>query len=304
MEPSDADFIRQLIAETEALPRAEMPGRLSLMVNHPGILSYETKTPDQYDADLRRRHFLEKASERYPNASYLPPEIAGPVIDYRQGRLGDLGSAYQHNGVFSGRSPVAKGMNVLGAIPAIPINASRMLAHNIDPVQDRFPDAGRNLAVAANTLSMYGLEDAGVVPQGTGTIEEEYDAEAEARGQVPWQVLDRRNPDAGIREATDARLARTIPTSSEHLMEAGVPWYAALPLGGGMDMMMDPYPGLFSAARASRAGRPYAGMLAREVGVGMGPNAAIPAVYGAREGYNALRDLINPEFGDARQASR
>jgi hypothetical protein len=304
MEPSDADFIRQLIAETEALPRAKMPGGMSLLANHPGVLSYETKTPEQYDADVRRKHFLEKVSEKYPNASYLPSDIGGPLTDYRQGNLGDLGSPYQYNGMFSGRSPIGKGMAALGSVAAIPINASRMLAHNIDPAQNRFPDASKNLAVAANTLSMYGLEDAGVVPKGTGTIENEYDAEAEARAKVPWAVLDRRKPDAALREVAEGNIARTLPTPSEHLMEAGVPWWAALPWGGSMDMIMDPYPGFIGAARAARAGLPAGAMLAKEAAIGMGPGTAIPTAYGAVEGYNALRDLINPEFGDGRQANR
>lgn len=304
MEPSDADFIRKLIEETESLPKARMPGRLSLIVSHPGILSYETKTPEQYDSDLRRKHFLDKISSEYKNAAYLPPEIAGPLTEYRHGNLGDLGSPYQHNGATSGRSPIGKGMSAMQSFAAIPINAARMLAHNIDPVQDRFPDAGRNLAVAANTLSMYGLEDAGVVPKGTGTIEDTYDQESDARSRVPWSVLDRRNPDSAIREVTEDRIARTLPTSSEHLMEAGVPWWAAMPWGGAMDMVLDPYPGFLGAAKAARAGRPAGAILAKEAAIGIGPGAAVPAAYGAVHGFNALRDLINPEFGDGRQASR
>lgn len=302
MTPEEAAFIRRLIEETNALPQAKMPNRLALMANPALLATSEIKSPQQYDQDMRRKHFLDKLSEEFQNPNYLPPQISGPLIDYKHGRMSDLDSAYQYNGVFQGRAPLAKAFQWWASMPAIALNTSRAAAHAIDPAQNRYPDAGKNLAKAVNTLTVYGAEDYGLVPKGTGTVADDFANESYARGQVPWQALDRSTPFGEIRESTQAAMDRAIPSSYQYLEEAGVPESVAMPWGAMMDMMLDPYPGFVGAAVKARRGLPYGRELASEIGIGLGPASAVPAVGAAGRSYGALRDLLSEEVfaGDGR----
>lgn len=302
MTPEEAAIIRKLIEETNALPRAEMPNRLSLMANPALLATSEIKSPQQYDQDMRRKHFLDKLSKEFPNPNYLPHQLAGPLSKYNHGRMSDLDSPYQYNGVFQGRAPLAKAFQWWASMPAMALNTSRLAANAIDPAQKRYPDAGKNLAKAVNTLTVYGAEDYGLVPKGTGTVADDFANESYARGQVPWMALDRSEPFGEIRESTQANIDRAIPSSYQHLAEAGIPENVAMPWGAMMDMMMDPHPGFVGAASRARRGLPYGRELAREVGLGMGPSSAPPAVDAARRGYGALRDLLSEEAfaGDGR----
>lgn len=302
MTPEERAFILKLIEETNALPKAQMPNRLALLANPALLATSEIKSPQQYDQDMRRKHFLDKLSDEFRNPNYLPPDLSGPLIEYKHGRMDDLGSPYQYNGFFQGRAPLAKGFQWWASMPAAALNASRLAADAIDPAQKRFPDAGKNLAKAVNTLTAYGAEDYGMVPKGTGTVADDYAAEHYARGQVPWQALDRSKPFGEIREITQANIDRAIPSSHQHLMESGVPEGAALPWGAMMDMMLDPYPGFVGAAAKARRGLPFARELLGEAGLGMGPSMLPPTIDAARGGYGALRNLLSEEVfaGDGR----
>ena len=294
-DAQDIAFLRKLIDETNAQPKAQMPGRMSLLFNHPGILTSEIKSEQQYDQDMRRKYFLDRVAQEYENEAVLPENVRSPLLAYKRGEMDDLGSPYQNNGLLQGRSPTFKGFQWWASLPAAAMNAARMGANAIDPAQKRYPDAAQNLAKNINTLTFYGAEDAGLVPKGTGTVADDYAAEKEARGSIPWTRLDKSQDIANLREMSQAMIDRSIPSGGQYLMEAGVPENAALAWGGVMDMMLDPNPAFIGAMKAARAGRPVMGALMKEGGIGLAPAMVPVGVDASRAGYGALQDLLSEE---------
>lgn len=291
-DASDIEFLRRLIDETNAQPKAKMPGTLSLMLNHPGILTSETKTPQQYDQDMRRKHFLDKAGEYFENPMSAPPEMRSALLNYQRGEMDDLGTPYQYQGVFQGRLPTAKGFQWWASLPATAYNAAKLAGDAIAP--GMYPEAGKNMAKAANTLGLGFPEDVGLVPRGTGTIVQDYDREREARGRIPWYQLDTDQEFGRLADVRQASIDKAIPSGSQYLESVGadVPGYRIW--GGVMDGMLDPFAATGATLRAARAGSPQAmRMFLGDQGIGVG----IPLIGEAPNVYEQVDSLIDRLHG-------
>lgn len=278
-DASDIEFLRRLIEETSSQPKAQLPGALSLIVNHPGILTSEIKSQQQYDQDMRRKYFLEKASEYYPNASAAPPEISQQILKYRRGDMDDLGTPYEYQGVFQGRMPTAKGFQWWASLPATAYHAAKLSANFITP--DMYPDAGKDMVKSANTFGLGALEDVGVVPRGTGTIADDYADEKDARGRIPWQQLDTDNDFYNLANIRQSEVDKSIPSGGQYLRSVGADIPGVDVLGGVMDSMLDPFGGTLATLKAARTGGPAMRMFLSDnlIGAGMPAMAEGPRIY-------------------------
>lgn len=277
MDPVDEAFLRKLIDETKALPLAEMPSDLELAVGHPGILMNEIKSPQQYDQDMRRKYFLDKASGYYENAAAAPAEIIQQIQKYRRGEMEDLGTPYENQGFWQGRMPTSKGFQWWASLPAVAYNAAKLSANAITP--NMYPEAGKDLAKAANTFAFGFPEDLGALPRGTGTIMDDFNREKDERGLVPWVALD---TDEAFQDLADRRqdaIDQAIPSGSQYLESVGVDGPVKYVWGGLMDSFLDPFTNTAGTLKAARAGKPALGMLLGDYAVGVGVPAAA-TVYG------------------------
>jgi hypothetical protein len=254
--PEDMEFLRQLVRETNALPQHAMPGFFSRIVNHPGAMAYQTKSEDQYDQDMRRAHFLEKINERFPHgaAGHLPYEVVGPAIDYKYGKMPDLKSPYQR-GLLTPGSHLSNVMNGMAALPSAAYSLSGVLANSVDPEAPWDPQAEKRLARAVNTLTMYGAEDFGLVPKGTGTFADELPEQRRQKEQVSWQTLDPSSDYAAIDEATHKKQWEGTRTGFDHYTDLGASPGLATALGFFSDAALDPVNNLTHAAILARAGK-------------------------------------------------
>ncbi len=296
MDQEDEDFLRKLIAETEAMQPSvqEAPGIGQALAP---LVGYEAKSRGHMEQDLRRKHFLDRLNERYGrNPTYLTPELSGPLIDYRQGKLGDLGSQYRNEGMFTGRHPLAKGFQWFASPGAVALNASQWVGDQIAP--GMYPDAGKNLAKNINTATVYGAEDYGLVPEGTGTVYDDYAKERQERGEVPWTSLDAGDVYDVLGNIRQSRIDQSTPASRQHLEKMGVNPTAAALWGGVMDTMLDPFNRTVAVTRMARAGIPGAGKeLAKDYMIGVGVPAGAETVNAAPAIYNNIDKLLNRLHG-------
>lgn len=288
-----SDELRRLIAETNALPKAQLPGWGSLTWNHPGVLAYGVKDPQQYDQDMRRAHFLDAAKVMED----LPPQLALEAHRYKTGQMGDLRSPYHRRGYLAPGAPLHNAMGWMQSLPSMGYHASAMLANAVDPVAPYDPDAKRKFDSALNTFTMYGAEDRGLVPKGTPTIMEPVSAGKEAMGSVPWHRLSPDNVYGVIDAVTSAAQSGMLMDGRTHLTRAGVPSAAAGVLGAVMDGTMDPFVGLPTTWALSRAGKTGA------AAVNMAQDYALPlgieGIINAPKGYSVLQNLVNGLDPDA-----
>lgn len=287
------DFIRQLVADTEALPKAKPPTGLSAWMNHPGIISYEAKSPEQYDQDQRRKYFLDKLSDyagEYPAGRVRDLPLQQALMSYRSGEYPDLGSAYEDR-FWDGRNPLIKGMQWFASMPATAYNAALSLGNMVDPEARPYPDAEKNLARSINTLTMGGAEDAGHVPKGTGYIADDYVRENERRGQVPWDMLDPRMAYDVIGTKRQQDIDKSIPAGRQYLEGLGVDPKVALVGGGVMDAMLDPFTATGATLKAARAGGPAMKMLMQDHALGFLP-VALETAPAAAQRTNELIDRL------------
>jgi len=296
MDQEDEDFLRKLIAETEAMQPSvqEAPGIGQALAP---LVGYEAKSGGHLAQDMRRKYFLDQLNKRYgANPSYLPAELSGPLVDYRQGKLGDLGSQYRNEGMFTGRNPLAKGFQWFASPGAVALNASQWVGDKIAP--GMYPEAGKNLAKSLNTATVYGAEDFGLVPKGTGTVYDDYAEEREQRGEVPWTALDAGDVYDVLGHMRQSRIDRSTPASRQHLEKMGVNPTVASLWGGVMDTMLDPFNRTGTVLRAARAGVPGAAKeLAKDYMVGVGVPAGTEAVGAAPAVYDNIDKLLNRLHG-------
>ena len=296
MDQEDEDFLRKLIAETEAMrPRGQEASGIGQAFAP--LVGYEAKSRGHIEQDMRRKYFLEQLNEKYGhNPTYLPPELSGPLVDYRQGKLGELGSSYRNEGMFTGRHPLAKGFQWFASPGAVALNASQYVGDQIAP--GMYPDAGKNLAKSLNTATIYGAEDYGLVPKGTGTVYDEYALEREQRGEVPWTTLDAGDVYDVLGHIRQNRIDSSTPASRQHLEKIGVNPTAAAVWGGVMDTMLDPFNRTVSVMRMARAGIPGAAKeLAKDYMIGVGVPVGAEAVGAVPTIYNNIDRLLNRLHG-------
>lgn len=271
-----SDAIRKLIAETEALPRQELPGFWSWAANHPSVMNYRTKSEDRYNDDLRRAHFLEEIKKRDPEYYRSSPGLLGASDPEN---LKSLKSAYQPYGA---DHPAWNAVNWMQSLPSAIYATGQMVANEVDPVAKPYPKAYENYSKSLNTLT--GMELAGKNESRWRDMEDmRY-----AQDRLPWQVLDPRYPDQAINAEYDQK-SRPME-GDRYLMEAGVPEYIARPIGTGMDMTLDPWFGGIKAFNLARQGLSKAAMkeLIPEIGFGtMG--YTVPPAMRALEGLTEDR---------------
>jgi len=299
MRPEDQDFLRQLIAETNALPKHAMPGRLAMIVNHPGVLAYEAKTPEQYDEDMRRAHFLDRINKQYDRpVAFMPASLARVATDRKHGKLDKLSSPYDRRGYMAPGAPLHNAMAWWSSLPAVAYAASAKLANAVDPEAPWDDKADDKFNSSLNTLTVYGAEDAGLVPKNTPTVMDVAASGRDARGAVRWdEQLDPRMVNDAISQDTAAKQLAITPDGYSHLKRLGASNRAAMWGGLAMDSIVDPYSNLLPAARLARAGRQRAAAkeLMKDFGLGFGVGAAVeaPAVYD--QAGQAIRRLVGTD---------
>lgn len=270
-EPVDeAEAIRRLIAEVDALPKRELPGFASWAYNHPGILTSRTKDPRQYDQDARRAYFLERVRRDHRDfahdqglyhlgsasnleslrSPYQPYSSAGPLL-----------------AATTNDSPLANAGRLFQALPGAVYASGQMLANEMDPKVRPYPDAYDDYARNINNLAVF-AEPLGVNKNHMRDM-------ADMRGReaaMSWRQI---VPQEQLEEVRQAYGQLASPKDgSQFLAEAGVRGAAGRVLGALMDATIDPF---YSPARTLKG-----------VAVDFGPGLA-PTLLS--EGWNAVQSL-------------
>lgn len=300
--PEDREALEKAYAAAESMQTLPLPGLASQAVGHPGLLSYAVDSPAEYANDQRRAELLRRLSEYSKDINPLSafgPDLGGDIQAYRRGKIDN--TPYHHRGFFTPGAPLHTGMQWWASVPALFYNTGKVLGNQITP--GMYPEAERNLAKAANTLTMYAAEDYGLAPKGTGTIAEDADEANYARGRVgfsqPASVLEAYG--ALQQEKAQDKIDQAIPSGWQHYESLGLPPEAAVPLGVMSDIVLDPYSSAGSAMRLARAGK--AGAAAGEVLKDSAMGAGIPAatsvpyyldklinrLHGVKDGHTAFR---------------
>ena len=296
MTPEDIAAIKDAYAAAEAMKTKPLPGTLSMWAGHPGFYAYENDTPKEYENDQRRAELLRRLA-KYADDNKLNPQgafpahIAADVNAYKRGEIDE--TPYHYRGYVAPGSPIHNAFQVLGGTGGAAINAGKMLANAIDPVQKRYPNAKRDFDRSLNTATMYAAEGYGWVPKGTGTTAEISEDYRRRRGQAPWGAWAQETQ--RYYDILQAQSAKEIddsnPSPVQHLIDHGVPVPAAVLGGGVMGMILDPNPAFVGAVMKARSGMPAIRELLSEGAWGLGPNTvgAVPEVWD--ESMNYLHGL-------------
>lgn len=234
----EAVALRNLIAETNALPpqRPEDNEEYDSLYNP---LWYRTKTQQQYDQDMRKVHFLERAKEmglhRSGNSS-----ISLPVLRHSEDDIRKLRSPRE---VYGEDWPIYNAARLFSSPPAMIYATGQMLANKVDPVANPYPNAADDYAKSMNNMLFFMDEPFGKNKNHMRDMQDMRDEMA----AVPW--------DAGIRSpemedmyrasVRQAYAQKSNPkTGKEFLREAGVQRdigdTATALAGAGMDFAIDP----------------------------------------------------------------
>lgn len=227
----DEDLIRQLIQETEALPRHELPGSWEWAKNHPGILSYRTKDPKRYDQDMRRAYFLQQMDKRAPAERTSEMLRAGQSDAIRA-----LRSPYEPYGA---DGPLSNFGRLYSSLPGAVYATGQMLANKMDPEGMPYPEAYDDFAKNVNNLAVV-AEPMGRNKNHMRDMQDMRDAQA----MLPWHAG--LAPESLPRELADAVIEDTAKrradpkTGQEFLQDSGVQGNPALVGGALMDAVVDP----------------------------------------------------------------
>lgn len=260
-EPIDeAEAIRRLIAEVDALPKRELPGFASWAYNHPGVLTSRTKDPRQYDQDARRAYFLERVRKDHRDYAH----DRGLYHLGSDSNLESLRSPYQP---YSVDGPLSNAARWAQSLPAAVYATGQMLANEMDPKVRPYPDAYDDYAKNINNLAVF-AEPLGVNKNHMRDMADMRDREA----AMSWRRI---VPQDQLEEVRQVYGQMAEPkTGSQFLGEAGVSGPAGRILGGLMDATIDPF---YSPARTLKG-----------VAVDFGPSLA-PTLLG--EGWRAVQDM-------------
>lgn len=267
----DEDLIRQLIEETEALPKHRLPEDYVLMARTMFSPSTQPKLRERYDQDMRRAYFLEEAKKRDPNYYHQNLRLrVGPEDEIRS-----LRSPYEKK---TADSPLSTTGRWMASLPGAVYATGQMLANKFDePGRPTFPNAYDDYAKNMNTFLVFG-EPFG---KNQNAMRDMMDMRDEV-ASTPWHAgLRPEQPRRGewdqIVEAAYSKAADP-KSGREYLMEAGVPEYVAMPAGGIMDAVLDPF--FFP-------GKTWAG-LGMDLGLGSA-HGTLPSAIDAVEKLNELR---------------
>lgn len=226
----EADIIRQLIEETNALPRHELPTGFQWAMNHPSVLAYRTKDASRYDKDMRRAYFVEKARERgLENEG--SPDLRAQLLRTTADDIRALKSAYEPYGA---DWPIYNSARWFSSLPGAAYAGSQMLANAVDPVAKPYPEAYDDFSKNVNNLAAF------AEPMGRNRNHmRDMEDMRTAMASTPWTVLRPGESDDLIRQVYSNEAEPK--TGSQVLAEAGVDGPAGKVLGGVMDATIDPF---------------------------------------------------------------
>jgi hypothetical protein len=281
--------IRDLIEEIERYQSEaekethQLPGPLSLAVNHPGMLAYQVKTQPHYQQDMRRASFLGKVAGMRDRMvqegrgvefnDSLQPEFRA-AIDRRD----EQASPYWNRGVLAYGQPLRNGTDWMQSVASSNLNAGRMIAG--------VPGADQDFEKSADRM-LLGIPSA--LMQGGSPHQKAWEAERLAEETRPIYDL------SHVAEPTQNG-ARILPKLNGYELyanqgmtdgtqvasEMGVHGMPGRALGMGIDVLTDPVTEIGTGVRALLGGNfgRAAGSFAAE--------AAIPTAFlGSSEYLNA-----------------
>lgn len=268
-----------------------LPGRLAR-----SAVGYEMDSQKEWEDKQRQEQLLQRLSAMHPtpaDRAKIDPRIASEMANYERGDLDSLKSPYHWRGVFAPGAPLYNAMATLGAIPQMAVAGSQRFANWIDPEATPYPNAKKQFDSAANTLTLYGAEAAGLVPKGTPTVVDVAEQAREMRGRRP-AAIPPSEWDSIVSQMADKQASDLQLSAADSLQSAGVPEIPALIAGTAMDSVLDPWNGLGRAVKAARAGKRVLRSLVEEFGLGQ---ALVSPIYG-----RPLLSKLIPELGPQAQA--
>jgi len=272
--------IRDLIGELQQYEKEasqekhQLPGYMSLAINHPGILAYQVKTQPHYERDMQRASFLGKVANMRDKMVQ-----EGRGLEYEQSihpslrnaveRRQEQATPYWNRGVLAYGQPLRNGTDWMQSISSTGLNAARMVAG--------VPDADADFEKSADR-ALLGIPFA--MMHGGNDHQTAWEAERVAEENKPIV-------DLGFATQPKQNGARVLPTPSPYEAyamqgltdgrqvagEMGVHGTAGKVLGLGIDIATDPVSGFTSGIRALLKGqiRRAAGHMASE--------AALPGAF-------------------------
>lgn len=213
--------IRNLRAEAEGLPRAELPDTLSLIVNHPSVLGSRIKDEREYDKDRRRAHFIDRAEE------------AGLDTKTTEEQIRALRSPYAEYGE---DWPIYNATRWFSSFPGAVYAAGQMLANKVDPEANPYPNAYRDFAKNVNNIAVFAepmgknlnhmrdMEDMRTAMQALPV-----DAPLQLRDHIRQAYKREADPKTGREMLEEAKAEELIGNTGTRV------------LGGTMDATLDPF---------------------------------------------------------------
>jgi len=287
-EQTDAEryeaILRRLAEETEALP-AEKP------TSWPPIdfLNYRAKSPERYDQDRRRAHFLNRVREEIPSAARGGLADRYPDINAAMSQIDKFSSPYEPYGQ---DHPLWNTAVWMQSLPSAIYATGQMLANKVDPEANPYPDAPRQFAKSVNTFTAGLTEDLGILPKNMSRWRDLQDMRTEMAPS--WKTMDPRFGDALVQ----AKYQPDVLQGREFLQGAGVPEQYTHYLGDAMDVAIDPLTSYSAASKLSRLGKHYEAMkaLGTDFGLGLAPTA-IPAMgKAAYDSAGEIRRLLGVDY--------
>jgi hypothetical protein len=272
------DTIRRLKEEAEA-ERYEMPGAMSIAVNHPGVFSHQIKTQPHYERDMQRASWLDKISklrdqEVHEGRGFPWPN--GKVRDAVE-RRGELKTPYWNRGALAFGQPLRNGADWMQAFASTNMNIGRMLGGD-ESAADDLQQSGDRL--------LFGLPSA--VEGKPNAMQLAWEAERKAEENRP--IDDLAFAGTGVRARFMPRVeslpyekgAATGMTSGPDI---AIPLFGDNMLGRaagvGIDIVTDPVNEAVSAIRALSRGA------LRQGASGLAAEGTLPAVmFGVSENMN------------------
>jgi hypothetical protein len=269
--------IRELLDEINKYREAaeqekyELPGMMSLAVNHPGILAYQVKTQPHYQQDMRRASFLGKVAGmrdrmvqegRGVEFNDSLPQTLVDAVDRRD----EQASPYWNRGVLAYGQPLRNGTDWMQSVSSTGLNAARMAAG--------VPNADVDFENSADRLAL------GALRGGNNPMQQAWETERNAEGMRPVADL------SAFMEP-EQKGARILPRNSPYesyaqqgltdgtqvANEMGVTGSPGRALGMTIDVLTDPVTEIGTGIRALTAGKYLRGAAA------LGSEAAIPATF-------------------------
>lgn len=254
--------IRNLKAEAEGLPKAELPGTLSLLANHPSVLGSRIKDEAEYDKDMRRAHFMDRAEE------------AGFDTNTTEAQIRALRSPYAEYGE---DWPIYNATRWFSSFPGAVYAGGQLLANAVDPVAKPYPNAYRDLAKNVNNIVIF-AEPMGKNLNHMRDMQDMRDAMRALPVDAPLAVRDYYR--AAYKQLADPKTGRQMLEEANAQDLIG-PTGTRI-LGGTMDATLDPS---FLFGRAKTMGQ-----LLMDYGLGS-MHETLPA---AIEGAAAAKEYLRP----------